>query len=533
MTAIITSKFRINAAKFIKEDVSNNPYFMFLGRTQVWPNEDITALGIDQTVIPPLVDSFTDTHYSAFTNMHSLKKIESDQVELCARRNIWTLGTKYRPWNSFIDTNSSSSFLTGPEVDSVVVGRNVFVCLYAPIESVTYDTTTFNIDAITHEPSTVMPAWSGNTLEKVVQSADKYIWKFLYEISDSMNSNFTTNDYIPVPDPISTSTDIRDVNQMQVQAAAVKGKVYSFQVTNGGKYTLTHPGTSDPIKPVIRMYGDSSNLNGTDIPADQITMGIYIDSSGASPVTSYYIESISPFSSNPTDEDLNGSSSNVDNNANAWSRLNLQVIGLDSGLNEDVTLEHQAVVNAILPPPGGFGKSAQLDLGANNLGINGLFNLTNPDGSVANGSSYFHEIGIMTGVTTTDSNNDTVLLATDTNESPLYKLELPTGAAIAFNNTPIIKQTKNDSTLSKAYVDYIDVTNDHIYYHHAEDLGFNPFEVTSSIESTEDSSITSSIDSIIPPTFNKYTGDVVYFEKRHKVKRVVDQIENIKLVIEL
>jgi|GEM_PF-7005025 len=513
MTAIITSQFRINAAQFIKQDIGNSAdYYMFLGRNQSWPNEDIDPdTAIDTTLIPPNEDIFKNTFYNAYSNMGILKQINNSDMELCSRRNIWETGKSYKPWSSYEDNTTLSTFSESDVADNVVYDRKVFVCLYAPIGSVVVDPITNDITSIVYAASTSSPLLpSGSDLTKVVESTDGYIWKFLYEIDSDLNTKFTTSKYIPTPIGSASGTT-RDQDQLNVENSAVDGKIYSIVVTNGGLYTVGN-------KPTVHLYGDGSVDKGIEIPADQITMGVYTAGT-ADRIGKEYIESINILPENPTEVDLNSDATSIANNIGRWREANI-VISYNS-----TALEEQASANAILPPPGGFGKSARAVLGSNNLGVNCQFDLTEYDEA----PRMFHEIGIVSGVEGVTTNTAGII-------NPLPSLKITSMNALSSNATNTISMAVGvgNTETATAYIDHTTIEGDvtTVYYHQSDETGYISFDSGSSLMDSNDSSL-GTVDSLHNPEIARFTGDVVYFEKRHRVNRVADQIENIKLVIEL
>ena len=395
MTAIITSKFRISAAKFIKEKIKEDPYFMFLGRNQAWHNEDISLANVDNTVVEATDDNIQVTHYDAYQNMQLIKKISSNQVELCTSRSTWISGTQYRAWDpKHTDLNHNS--FDSPLSDRVTVGRDVFLCLYAPVDTVTHNQTDSTITSISTVQSTVAPTIQ-TEIGKVEKTSDNYIWKYLYTISDEMNSGFTTDSFMPVSNPDPASTDARDVNQSEVQNTASLGKVYTVSITFGGKY----PGND---KPVVQVIGDGNLAQYADniIPPENIDMVSWTDSEG---VSWSFIKEIRLHDISTTAEQLNGITTQplID----AWNQAS---IVFTSTASESTS----AVASLVLPNTGGFGKSAQYDLNAHNLGVNCKFDF-DPAQFVT--SPMFREIGVITSV-----EKQTV----GTGESPLYASADPT-----------------------------------------------------------------------------------------------------------
>ena len=514
MTAIITDNFRISAARFLKEKIqlaSTAPYYMFLGRSQPWPNEQpLLSSGEDPTTVPQTEDNHQVTHYDAFQNMHVVKKINAHQVELCTKRVIWVSDTVYRPWDSnYTDgTYLPNSFVSGLE-DRVVTDRHVFLCLSSPAY---FDVTS----GFSYEPSTIRPtkpdSIGTSTPRSIFKTSDGYVWMYLYTIDDQLNSSFTTGSYMPVPFP-TTGGDSRDADQIKVQDNAPLGKIYSIHITDGGYY-------NDNTKPTVTLIGDGSLVGGNVIPSDQITMKSYTNGTD----TWWYICDIQVHADNVSLDDLNGVTSTPEDDA--WTQVEVVITG-GNYYPGQTNPEPSAV--AVLPPQGGFGKCAQIDLAAHNLGLNCEFNFESLSGFKT--ASQFREIGVVTGLTEFDTDGTTVIPYVGDFTNTLKKLTMASETeAEAFRTTT---STFTNSAGATAHLDL--VKDDLIYYHQDDTTGFKEFSASDNITSIEDSSVTGTVaaNGILDADIIQYTGDIIYLEKRHKVLRAEDQIENIKLVVEL
>jgi hypothetical protein len=518
MTAIITSKFRISAAKFIKEKIKEDPYFMFLGRNQAWLNEDISSSQVDNTVVESTDDNIQVTHYDAYYNMQLIKKINSNQVELCALRSTWISGTQYRAWDPKHEDLNHNSFDSGLS-DRVAVGRDIFLCLYAPVATVTHNQIDSTITSISPVQSTIAPTVQ-NAIEKVTKTSDGYIWKFLFTISDEMNSGFTTDSFIPVSDPSPESTEARDVNQRTVQNTAALGKVYTVSITKGGKY----PGNE---KPTVQVIGDGNLAQYADniIPPSNIIMESWTDSDGD---VWGYVKEIRLHDDSTTEDQLNGITTQplID----AWQQASIK-------FTSDAPLNETAVATLVLPNEGGFGKSAQYDLNAHNLGINCKFDF---DPLQFKTATTFREIGVITGVENqTVAAGESPLYSSNNPISTLKKLVLndPTSSnnvAALFGSDVIIKM-QTAAGMVFAHLDYVQGNN--LYYHQDASTGFLDFKVSGSVvtesETNGQATAAAEVISVDSPDIKRFSGDIIYLEKRRRVFRADDQIENIKLIIEL
>ena len=98
--------------------------------------------------------------------------------------------------------------------------------------------------------STVQP--TGNTTGVPFDTADGYIWKFLYSIGALDANKFVSANYIPTKLITSTTEDspAPDIEQETVQNNAIVGQVVGYQVTSGGAgYTSV---------PTVTIVGDGT-----------------------------------------------------------------------------------------------------------------------------------------------------------------------------------------------------------------------------------------------------------------------------------
>jgi hypothetical protein len=182
----------------------------------------------------------------------------------------------------------------------VTSGKSVYKCL-----------SNANSTASTVEPTSVNPNYTTST-------ADGYLWKYMYTLSDVELLRFTTSNYVPV------KTLLLDDNSLQwrVQETAVDGAIDAIFVTDaGGSYTNTAN-----VSVVITGDGVSATATPT--------------------VTANTISAIL-----------------VTNPGYGYTRATVSIV-----TNEDVI---PAAARPIISPPGGHGSNALYELGGRNVMING------------------------------------------------------------------------------------------------------------------------------------------------------------------
>lgn len=201
---IATEKFRNGLARDLANDIIDastntyiNPdnYFVFFGRNQVWPNNDVT-------VIPPT--DADETRVDTYQNMIAGKIVTDADVALMIPRHDWVSNTIY---TMFTDDNTNLFAQSFFAVVNAVSTYYVYKCLY-------------NANGA---PSTVQPTFSDtNASDPSFETSDGYVWKYMYTINEANFLNFATSDFLPV---------IPDAN---VSGNAVSGAIDIITVPSQG-----------------------------------------------------------------------------------------------------------------------------------------------------------------------------------------------------------------------------------------------------------------------------------------------------------
>ena len=485
MAAIITNKFRINnAEQFVESfsEASPTAYYLFIGRPQAWSTDvDVQGNSINEgtDTTPPTPNDDISTEYYSYDELLGAKKISTSDISNVIQRRTWTSGTTYDMYEHNISASNTANSGATNLFDSNFYVINSANNVYKVIEN---DGNT----ASSNEPT--------STSSAIFSTADGYRWKFMYSLTTSEATNFTTTDFIPV------STD------STVSAAAVDGALDTVLVVAGGSgYTLSSGSTISAIP----IRGDGSG----GVASVTITGGAISSATITTAGTGYTYAYI--------------------RNADIIAATN--AAGGGSGGN----------LNVIIPPKGGHGKDAVKELG-------GFFVLMNIDLSGAEGTSDilaandFRQIGVVrdpTNFGTTTVSSATTLRGVN---------------AILMNSSPTPGTFVVDEKISQATTGAVgkvvswDSTNRILYYIQTRfpDCGadssgnrtaFSGTNVvtgaTSSATATPIAS-SSTVNAVVftsgysNPEIQPDSGDIIYLENRAPIARAADQTENIKLIIE-
>ena len=481
MAAIITEKFRLHNAKEFKQSAteSGNAMYMFIGRPMSWT---------DDTNPPTPVDSLND-EYDAYANMTALKKVSSTDVSHAIIRRDWTAQTVYDEYrHNYTSSNTANSGATTLWASTFYV--------------VTSDYNVYKVISNNNgAQSTVMPT---GTSTNILETADGYKWKFMYSISASDVIKFVTSDFIPVKTigrkeavegdvaGLGSAADDDNSAQWDVEEAAIDGSIVHARVTAGGSYS----GASD------NTYNVAISGDGT---GGQLQVTV---SSGA--ITAVTINAA-------------GSGYSV---ASIDDNLLKTAIGASSGSG--------AVFDVIISPKNGHGSDAVEELGGNYVIVNSRLEYAEGSGDFPTDND-FRQIGLI--VNPTNAGGHT--LSSATTLSALNAFTLASGATMPNVDDYIARAGTVVENTPVGRVVSVDSTNRIIYYLPAVDAvgDFNDFTTGnvfagSSLGSLSSIGTISSVSSSFPEV-RRNSGDIVYLENRGAVARAADQIEDIKLIIEM
>ena len=235
MVAIVTKEIRVqNAANFIS-DVGTNSMYLFIGRSQQWPNSDATVA----TPVDKLLDKQT-----AHQRMIAAKKMATGDLSHAVPRYNWVSGNTYPAF----DDNTA---LAGTQFYVLTDELKCYKCIIAgPGASVNKPTgtTTNNIEA---------------------DAGDGYRWKYMFTLSGVDATKFLTSAYMPVKTLAADDGSL----QFQVQSNADAGAIHRIEVTAGG--------TGYTSAPTVTITGDGTSATATATVAGGAVTAITVTDNGS------------------------------------------------------------------------------------------------------------------------------------------------------------------------------------------------------------------------------------------------------------
>lgn len=475
MAAIITNKFRIHNAQSFKEgfsEAADTKIYLGIGRPQSWANENSPDTPYD---------TVGDEFYN-WDDMLALKRIQSTDVSLAIVRRNWVSGKYYD-----IYRHDYNGITTGVNIDSgaattpaslydanfyvITDEYNVYKCI-----SNTSPSTGSVIPSIT-KPT--------GTSTSVITTSDGYVWKYMYTVAPADVLKFVSTDFIPVKTLVTSpgSTDAY-YNQYLIEQAAVDGSIEKVVMTNFGTNYTAEQGAI-----TVTIVGDGNGATAEAIrDSNNRIIGINMLTKG----TGY-----------------------------TWARVEIGAPA--SGIDN-------ATAQAIISPKGGHGKDAVEELGGFYVMMNVRLEYDDGAGDFPIDNDYRRICLIRDPYnfgTTTISSSQT-LLANRTISyaavSGTFSIDEEISGGTSGAKGKIVSLNTGSTPKTLRYIqtktDASGATTGRL---------FQPGEtITGSITGA-----TGTISTIADPDVVPDSGDIIYVENRRPINRAGDQIEDIKIIVEM
>ena len=160
---------------FSDSSFSTNKMYLMIGKASPWSGADLgqyTASSPSDTSIPTPIDT-TVAPYIHHNDMIAAKLISASDVSHVVKRTDWTTGTVYTEYNHLQDDQIDQTFFVMTDQ------YNVYKC----------------ISNYGGAASTVKPTGQSSS---IIETADNYRWKFMYEVQQADVLKYVKTDWIPI-----------------------------------------------------------------------------------------------------------------------------------------------------------------------------------------------------------------------------------------------------------------------------------------------------------------------------------------------
>ena len=506
MAAIITSKFRLDTTDKFVGSLSDNQFYMALGRPNAWtPNDAVPDT--------PYENDYANN--TLWENMFAMKKIASTDIIHSSPRNLWVSGTTYVEYDDQ-DTNIESKVY-----HVITTNNNVYMCLKAGAGASTTD-----------------PDATGVQTTGVINhsGSDGYIWKYMFTVNTTNASKYLTSSFIPVlhikENP--GSGDLALANQWAVQTNAVDGAIYNMKITNGGSgYTSA---------PTITIAGDGASAAATATVSGGAITGITMSNVG----TGYHHATVtitggggSNGAVRPVIGPDGGFGANPTNDLRShYVTINTVFTGDESGSIPDSNDFRQIAV--VKNPIEKANETATLSA-SNSMVVGNFYKIltigTSSDAhwATAGSTSGNPVVGeIFKAIATTISGSSTGTIA-QVAEASAYNtcksVTIPTGLASTYVADFAFEAHTGGTVGAKGIVVEYNNSNGVLHYIQNETTGFGVINTNHFLRGVGTSGAGNDVSAVAAPLINHHQGDIMFIENRTATSRGTGQVETVRLVI--
>lgn len=317
MTSVFSSNFEIYNAESFKrslEDTVEPFVYITIGKSTAW--DDDTA--------PPQANTSLLSFADIWRNMIAAKRLSGQDARLAIPRHNWSSGTVYTAYSHELEDLCDYEFFV------VTDEWNVYKCLAN------------NND----QPSTVKPTTVQT--ENTIQTADKYIWKYMYTVSEEERLRYVTDNYIPVRTLQADNGSL----QWQVQTNAIDGGLNAIKIIQAGDSFVT----ANTI--TVTITGDGNSATATPILNGDAIESILITNPGS-----------------------------------GYTYAEVAISDTAGGAN--------AIAKAIISPPGGHGSDPVTELCGSNVIINAR--IRGSEGQIISTENEFRQVALISNPLLLDS----------------------------------------------------------------------------------------------------------------------------------
>jgi hypothetical protein len=230
--AVLTIKHKVDVVNnFINSiESGDKSYYCFVAKATPWLNSNGS---VDESEIITADNSVNQTEQDVYRDMVYGKKLSNAEVTFMIKRHNWTSNTVYTQYSHTDEDLYDKPFYVVTETNQV------YKCIHNG-NSPSYPNGV---------PSTVKPSVTQTV--GTFETADGYIWKYMYTCDSTDYLNFQTSEYVPL-NPNSA-----------VSEAVVPGTIDNINVDNpGGGYQIFEEGFLDGIvnNSVVKLPNTSSTI---------------------------------------------------------------------------------------------------------------------------------------------------------------------------------------------------------------------------------------------------------------------------------
>jgi hypothetical protein len=469
MAAIITTKFRIHNAQSFKE-----------GFDEAVASNVYLGIGRpqswanDNTPDTPK-DTVSDEFYY-WDDMIALKRVQSSDVALAIVRRNWTSAKYYDIYRH--DYNGTTAGVNindgGATAPATLADANYYVITD---EYNVYKCINNRKNGVVVQSTSKPTGTTPNAL--IGPLADGYVWKYMFTVSPADVLKFVSTDFVPVK-TLTTNPGSTDAyyTQWLSQDAAIDGAIDHITVTTAG--------TLYTVAPTVQIVGDGTGATANAVidAGTGTVIGITMTAKGT-----------------------------------GYTYATVTLTGGTTGVN--------AAAAAIIGPKGGHGKDPVEELGGFYVMMNVRLEYDDGAGDFPVDNDYRRimlvrdPFNFNTSVVSSTTTMRAMRVFTVTGVTGTFQPDEQITGATSTAKGRIVRIWSESGT---NYISYVQTR--------VENTAGRLFQTGEGIVGAT-STATATISAIANPEVQADSGDVLYVENRRAINRALDQIEDIKIIVEM
>lgn len=527
-TTYTSKKLAYSSAEQFKESFAEpapTVGYLFIGNHLPYSNEDSPD---------SLIDDVADEK-AVWDNMYAARRVTGYDVELVVPRYTWAANSVYRHYDDRVELDyllssnitvlpsgigfyeDLAEFANSKPMYVMNSERNVYICL----------------DNSESSNSSVEPTGKNLSSNGNIQTADGYIWKYLYNVRAS--NKFLTDDWMPAP----TSTAKLDYDTSPL--ISVDGELTYLEIMDDGDGYIHSQITVLPFTSgtnIITLANTNNIVANMAVSGTGIAGGAYITSvdtlnlkltlsantsanGGGSgntvSVTTRVVIDGDGSDAIPVANVSNGKLSNITltTYGKDYTRANIFVYGTGTGAN----------VRAVLPPKFGHGYNSAKELGASSVMVAmKIGEIDTTEGGLISSNTTFRQYGLLQDPYKYGAN--TVISSSNANTVISQTTDLTIISGSFYNNDEFVYQ--GPSASAATFSGYVNNQDSNIV-RLSKVVGTPTVGVPLKGISTNPTG--RAVVVVDNPEFEPYTGDILYVNNITKTQRTEGQAESIKFVV--
>lgn len=564
MAAIITDDFRRNSVEFLINDIKDkqaassgagNPttdddatkdtaeefeYFLGIGKSDAWENDSSGRSETDANFSAPIPSGSVEDSQNVLDNIIGAVGVGSttaSEVYYLIPRNNWTSGRRYKRWNIHDPDMFNISVVGGLTYYPcyTINANKIYVCLdNGSLQSGAFNETTnvYTPQSSESVPSGGNAAGSGSGSRfPADRDAKGYIWAYIADLNST--SKFNTDQFVSITQEATIQASGTTAQGASDATTQTGGLIYGFEIVNSG---TTATGDNLTGQTELELVGEDS----TGGPA---TVGLIYDTTNGKITNVKFSANSGTHQPSDFPKTYKKASVRIKNGSTVWN----------AGSEPEI--------RPLIAPVNGFGHTPTQDLPAFYAGI--ACDLVGNVASEFATTLSYRQISLLRNPTRDTSATSTSETGTGADDEPttgdgtydvreaydgLKRMKISSSPNLSNVSTGDILVDKTSTVggtgepiAARAFIDYVDDTNDYIYFHQNNSTNVNQQEFSTSGSTLVDifpaaggSALHTdlSFTAIQSPELTPRTGEVMFIENRKPIQRAAAQTEEIKLVIQ-